>query len=58
MIIEDIFHSPKNLETKYIESLKNYLRLFEKIFFIECNHINKYSPDWNNDKLLVLKKSD
>jgi len=56
MIIEDIFHSPKDLETKYIESLKNHLKLFEKIFFIECNHINKYSPDWNNDKLLVLKK--
>ena len=56
LIIEDIFHAPKNLEINYMNSIKKYSRHFEKIFFIECNHINKYSPLWNNDKLLVLKK--
>ncbi len=56
LIIEDIFHQPKNLEKKYYENIKKFRHLFEKIYFIECNHINKYSPGWNNDKLLIMKK--
>ena len=58
LIIEDIFHEPKNLEKKYYESIKKYEHLFEKIYFIECNHINKYSPGWNNDKLLIMKRNN
>ena len=56
LIIEDIFHHPKNLEKQYYDSIKRFKYLFEKIYFIECNHINKYSPGWNNDKLLIMKK--
>ena len=55
LIIEDIFHI-KNIETKYINSIKKYLKSFEKIFFIECNHINKHSKGFDNDKLMILKK--
>ena len=55
LIIEDIFYE-KNIEFKYTKALKKYLKYFEKILFIECNHINKHSKGWNNDKIMVLKK--
>ena len=46
-----------NQET-YIKALKNKLKFFEKILFVECNHINKYSRGWNNDKIMILKKKN
>jgi hypothetical protein len=55
LIIEDIFHH-KDLETNYYNSLKNYIKYFENIFMVETNHINKFSKNQNNDKLLVLIK--
>jgi predicted O-methyltransferase YrrM len=55
LIIEDIFHQ-KDLEAKYYNSLKNYTKYFESIFMVETNHINKFSKNQNNDKLLVLIK--
>ena len=55
LIIEDIFHI-KNIETKNINTIKKYLKSFEKIFLIECNHINKHSKGFDNDKLMILKK--
>ena len=54
-ILEDIYHF-KNIETKIINSIKKPLKFFEKIFFIECNHINKHSKPLDNDKLMILKK--
>jgi hypothetical protein len=58
LVIEDIFHNPNYLEKKYFKKLRKYKRYFEKIYFIECNHFNKYSPGWNNDKLLILKNKN
>jgi len=55
LIIEDIYYK-KNIEFEYIAALKNNLKFFEKILFVECNHINKYSRGWNNDKIMILKK--
>jgi hypothetical protein len=57
LIIEDIYFE-KNIEHKYIKALKNNLKFFEKILFVECNHINKYSRGWNNDKIMILKKKN
>jgi len=44
------------LEKNYIKAISKYKKYFEKVFFIECNHLNKSSPNWDNDKLLVLQK--
>lgn len=55
LVIEDIYYK-KNIEYKYIEALKPNLKFFENVLFIECNHINKYSRGWNNDKIMILKK--
>ena len=58
LVIEDIFHNPDFLEDKYSKKLQKYKKHFEKIYFIECNHLNKFSPGWNNDKLLILKNKN
>ncbi len=55
LVIEDVFHH-KDLEVKYYNSLKNYKKYFQNIFMVETNHINKFSKNQNNDKLLVLIK--
>ena len=44
-----------------IESLTDQLeqeaeKYFEEIVFIDTNHINKYSAQYKNDKLLILIK--
>lgn len=57
LIIEDIYYK-KNIEQKYIQALKHNLKFFEKILFVECNHINKYSRGWNNDKIMILKRKN
>jgi hypothetical protein len=58
LVIEDIFHNPYYSKKKYLKKILKYKSYFEKIYFIECNHFNKYSPGWNNDKLLILKNKN
>lgn len=53
-IIEDIFRRYK--EEDYQKELEDVLDQFSSATFIVCEHTNKYSPDWDNDKLLVLVK--
>jgi predicted O-methyltransferase YrrM len=55
LIIEDIFRE---------RSIEPYEQIFAEIqhlvsfhTFIVCDHQNRYSPGWNNDKLLVFVKS-
>ena len=58
LVIEDIAYF-KNLEVKYMNKLNNYLKFFSKIYFIEANHINKYTmhnEKITNDRLLILIK--
>ena len=59
LIIEDI---PKNKneysEEKFFNSLKNELIYFDFFNFIDCDHLNKFSKGWNNDRILVLVKND
>lgn len=53
-IIEDIFK--RYNEEDYQKGLESILDEFAFATFIVCDHKNKWSPDWDNDKLLVLIK--
>jgi len=55
LIVEDIFRE---------RSIEAYEKVFEEIkdqvsfhTFITCDHALRYSPGWNNDKLLVFVKN-
>lgn len=54
LIIEDIFIS--TAENEYIIALQPILHHFQNYYFVELDHANKYSAQWNNDKLFVLVK--
>jgi len=56
LIIEDIFKSTD--VTEYEKALQPILHHFERYYFVELDHVNKYSAQWNNDKLFVLIKRD
>jgi predicted O-methyltransferase YrrM len=55
IIIEDIFRNES--EKNYEKELQDVLPSFSEAYFIMCNHEERYSPGWNNDKLLVLVKA-
>jgi len=55
IIIEDIYRTES--EEKYINALKDVLHNFSEAYFVVCNHEERYSPGWNNDKLLVLVRA-
>lgn len=54
MIIEDI--SRGEPEETYFNNIKDIYHEFSFISFILTEHANRYSPGWDNDKLLVLIK--
>jgi len=57
IIIEDIFLNAN--EKDYYDKLGDTINEFQNNYFITLNHDNKYSGEWNNDKLFVLiKKGD
>ena len=55
LIIEDI---PKKRieyqEENFYKELKEFLKYFDFVSFIDCNHINRFSKGWSNDKILVM----
>lgn len=56
LIIEDIF---KNLsEDTYFEKLSNVIQYYSLITFVITEHDLKFSPNWDNDKLLILYRND
>jgi len=55
IIIEDVFRNIP--EEDYLRDLKEVLPEFSESYFVMCNHEERYSPGWNNDKLLVLCKA-
>jgi len=58
LIIEDIFNNKKIYsEENYYKILKNLENEFSEIYFIQSDHINRYSPLYDNDKLLIMIKS-
>jgi predicted O-methyltransferase YrrM len=54
LVIEDIFRSIP--EEEYSRELTDILPQCSAAYFILCEHKYKFSPGWDNDKLLVLVK--
>lgn len=54
ILIEDIFHRIPNED--YEKALKDIEDKCSVITFIVTEHKDKYSPGWNNDKLLLIVK--
>ena len=56
LVIEDIFRNED--EEKYVKHLADttILKDAAAAYFVLCEHKNKWSPGWDNDKLLVLVK--
>ena len=54
IIIEDVYRNES--EEYYLNELKDVLDNFSQVFFIITDHALRYSPGWDNDKLLVLIK--
>jgi predicted O-methyltransferase YrrM len=55
LIIEDIFRDRS--EEPYKEALAEVNHMVSFHTFIVCEHVNRYSPGWNNDKLLIIVKA-
>lgn len=54
LLIEDVFRSIPNEEYySILEPIKDQLGYFA---FFETEHANKYSPGWDNDKILMIVK--
>lgn len=58
LVIEDI--DKNNTEQSYIEEIKNYGhdKYYDEISFIEFNHNNRNLIDYNNDKIILLTRSN
>ncbi|MEI7509330.1 MAG: class I SAM-dependent methyltransferase [Flavobacterium sp.] len=56
LIVEDIFIDAD--ESKYEKKLEHLSQYFSSATFIFADHELKHSPNWNNDKLLVLVRND
>lgn len=56
LIVEDIFRHVS--EDLFYEKFKNILPYFSSATFVITEHQNRYSPGWNNDKLLVLSRNE
>jgi predicted O-methyltransferase YrrM len=55
LIIEDIFRAED--EDRYTRAIQEELKGCAAAYFVMCEHANKFSPGWDNDKLLVLVKA-
>jgi predicted O-methyltransferase YrrM len=55
LIVEDIFRD--NSTEPYEKVFQEVKHLVSFHSFIVCDHKNRYSPGWNNDKLLVFVKA-
>jgi predicted O-methyltransferase YrrM len=55
LIIEDVLKHRN--EQEYIDRLKNVLHNFQSFYFVAMDHNNRYSGNWNNDKVFVLVKN-
>lgn len=55
LIIEDVYRTRP--EADYEKQIGEILDKAAAAYFVVCNHEERYSPGWNNDKLLVLVKA-
>jgi len=56
IVVEDIFRNED--EKKYEQSISHLSKYFSSATFIVTEHEKKFSPGWNNDKLLILFRND
>jgi predicted O-methyltransferase YrrM len=56
LVIEDIFRNID--ESSFLESINESFEYYSDYMFIMAEHELRYSPGWDNDKLLVLFKND
>ena len=54
LIIEDVFREKD--EKEYQDQLVDIIPQCSAAYFVVCEHKDRWSPGWNNDKLLVLVK--
>ena len=54
LIIEDVYRSRPEID--YENAIRDILPQCAEAYFVVCNHEERYSPGWNNDKILVLVK--
>ena len=58
LVIEDIRKNDENYtEINFSKYLKNELKYFNFCNFIDCNHMNKFSKGWDNDRILILVRN-
>ena len=55
LIVEDIFRSTD--EEEYRRPLAAILHECSAAYFVVCEHKDRWSPGWDNDKILVLVKA-
>ena len=55
LIVEDVFRATP--EEEYTRELTDILPRCSAAYFIVCEHKDRWSPGWDNDKLLVLVKA-
>jgi len=55
LVVEDIFRATP--EEEYTKELGAILHECSAAYFVVCEHKDRWSPGWDNDKLLVLVKS-
>ena len=59
LILEDIYRVRKGYsEADYYNALKNLRNSFSDIIFIEASHINNYTANWRNEKILFFIKNE
>jgi glycosyltransferase involved in cell wall biosynthesis len=56
LVVEDIFRNRS--EEDYKRELQGISQYFSSATFMTTEHENKFSGDWNNDKLLVLVRNN
>jgi hypothetical protein len=57
LIIEDVFQTNNSYSEKnFYKSIGYHIKFYRDIIFIDCNHFNKFSGDWKNDRLILLIK--
>lgn len=54
IIIEDIYRNVS--EKRYEEDLGDIIDKCSMTYFVVCNHDERYSPGWNNDKMFIMVK--
>jgi len=56
LVIEDIFRNES--EENYNKKISEIRKYYNTIMFINTEHELKYSPNWDNDKLLIFIRND